>query len=231
MLYDHLRGRRILVFAGHTNKFEEKQDTLVGDPGTVGLTCGGWSHYTTEAEVNLDIALDLARELRVHSREPGECTDKGCTVFIGHGSWQRRAKLAAVLNPDAVIDIHCNAYVDDQVRGYECWYGGDDLSKDLAERIVAAVGQGTLVPSRGVKDMYAEDNPRKRLFEEIFTRPCVLFEAGFLTNAEDCKLLTHDGAQSIIALKVGIGINSFFGRISETSEPGTGGGADSPDDD
>jgi len=221
MIFDHLRGRRILVLAGHTNK----------DTGTTELATGGWSHYDSESGVNLDLAMLLAHDLRVHSREPGEETDKGCQVWVGHGSWERRAKLAQVYKPDAVIEIHNNAYVDDTVRGHEVWHGGDDLSKDLAECIVDCVSQGSLIPSRGVHDMYAEDNPNRRLFEEVPTRPLVLVECGFLTNQEDCELLTNDGVQAIIALKIGLGIDAFFMPTSERSEPGRGGGADSPDDD
>jgi len=212
MLFDHLRGRRILVFAGHVNK----------DSGTTALVKDGSTYYSTEAEVNLDIALSLAHDLKQHSNHE-------CQVFIGHGSWRRRSQLAKLINPDAILDIHCNSVVDDTVRGAEVWHAGDSDSADLAECIIDSLTHNNPIPSRGIHSVYMEDNPRRALWDKIPERPCVLVECGFLSNREDCELLTHQPFQDIVALKIGLGLQEYFGCTSPSGDCGIGGG-DADDD-
>jgi len=216
MIFEHLRGRRILVFAGHTNK----------DSGTILIAKEGSTYYSWEAEVNLDIALSLAHDLKIHSNNE-------CQVFIGHGSWRRRGQLAKLINPDAIVSIHCNSVIDDTVRGGEVWYSGDNLSKELATAIMDSLAHNSPIPSRGARDMMAETNPRRKLFDTVPERPCVLVDCGFLSNREDCELLTHQPFQDIVALKIGLGLEAFFEPTLPTSEGGATGGptADSPDND
>jgi len=213
MLYPHLQGRRILLFAGHTNK----------DMGTTQLAKEGETRYTAEAEINLDIVLSAARDLEQHSNHL-------CQVFVGHGSWRRRSRLAYLYKPDVVIDVHCNAFTDPDVRGFEVWCADDQPSKHLAEHLVEFLGNGNPIPSRGVHDIFVEANPRRALWEKIPERPCVLIECGFLTNKEDAELLTHMPFQDIIALKIGLGLDAFFCRGENCEGCGIGGGCDAEND-
>ena len=215
MIFDHLQGRRILVFAGHVNK----------DSGTTAITHEGSTYYSWEAEVNLDIALSLAHDLRQHSNH-------ACQAFVGHGSWRRRSQLAKLIKPDAIVSVHCNSVVDDTVRGAEVWYCADDSSKDLAEAVIDSLAHNNPIPSRGARDIVAENNPRRKLWDTIPERPCVLVECGFLSNKKDCELLTHQPFQDIVALKIGLGLEAYFTPTSPSGDCGIGSGtSDSPDDD
>ena len=207
MILDHLKGSRILVFAGHVNK----------DSGATAFAKDGETRYSTEAEVNLDIALSLVHDLRQHSNHE-------CQAFLGHGSWKRRSRLAYLYKPDVILDIHCNAFDDPEVRGYEVWHAGDQPSESLAGHIINSLAMGNPIPSRGTKNVYDENNPRCALWEKIPERPCVLVECGFLTNAIDAALLTSMPFQDLTAIKIALGLNQYFTPTPSAEDSGAGGG-------
>ena len=222
MLWENLTGKRLLIMPGHVNKLVWAKDGAhCYDLGAIRLTQHGDLHYTTEAEINLDICMYLLRLLAQHSK---------AIVYLGHGTWKRKLVMADFIQPDLVIEIHCNAFDDFTVRGYEAWTDADEDSVDAAAEILSSMGQGSTIPAHGKPNGHhwinKEKNPRRKLFSAIKQRPLALVECGFLTNPDDCALLVTPGYQQLVAMKIACGIEAFFAPNSGSDVAGAGGNSE-----
>jgi len=198
MKYPHLEGKRILILSGHTHV----------STGTTGFYHPSKRLYTSEAILNLDIAYQAMRILELD----------GVRCELGHGNFTRRATLAERFDPDAIISFHAQANAQTATRGFEIWYpGDDDLSPVLALRIAEHMGLTGIVPRvPAVKNMEVDDNAgtwkddHDGLFETCRVRPCVIVEAGFVSNEEDWKVLRNTEGQRMVAAAAIRGLNAFF---------------------
>jgi hypothetical protein len=138
------------------------------------------------------------------------------------GSFTHKATRAKMVKPDAFIEVHCNAYTDEDVRGYEIWTDGDAKSVALAQEIAKRMMSYTPIPPRTpiLKDMESEDNTgswkdqHDALFEHLPEAerdyPLVLLEVGFLSNPQDAEWLTNLAHHQKIAAAITHGLESFF---------------------
>ena len=142
------------------------------DPGTIGL------RGTKEKDVNLDIALRLAKLLN----EQGVKTilSRGQDFFVELDS---RESQAARSGADVFVSLHTNSSSDQSVSGVETFHNGvRSVSCKLAETIQSVLAQNLGVPDRGVKTAnfaVLRGNPL----------PAVLVEVGFLSNPDNESLL------------------------------------------
>ena len=101
----------------------------------------------------------------------------------------------------------------------------DPLSQAVAEELDHHLSEGNPIPSRGVRNIYLEDNHRRALWEHVSERPCVLLECGFVTNEKDCVILASQPGQDVIALKLALGLDAFFAPTPDYDDNGVGGGS------
>ena len=197
-------NKRIIVDAGH------------------GLPDQGTSSQSgvTEQKINLAISLKLQRLLEqsgatvilTRSDENGiykldaksirekKISDTNNRVEIGNNS-----------NADIYVSIHLNYYQDGKYSGWQTFYqGSSEQSKILATIIQSELNNNfNKVNKRTpmqIKGVYIMDKVKI---------PTVIVECGFLSNAEEEKLLQQDSYQNDLAWGIYTGIQQFFYQFCE----------------
>lgn len=152
------------------------------DGGVVGVS------GSKESELNLKIALELGETL----------TAKGVKVVytrtedvaLGDTKREDMAKRAGIIKearPDCVISIHLNSYPDKTRRGVQVFYDdterGQSFASFMQERLNASINykyskRTDLAPQAG--DFY---------ITKCYAVPSLIIECGFISNAEDERLL------------------------------------------
>lgn len=100
-----------------------------------------------------------------------------------------RVKMAE--NSDLLVSIHCNAHTDPKARGIEVfYYPGSVPGLMAAQKVLIYAGEtieaiaGYRIPNRGAKA-----NREFYLLNRTVC-PAILIECGFISNPDECKLLT-----------------------------------------
>ncbi|NLL43653.1 MAG: N-acetylmuramoyl-L-alanine amidase [Firmicutes bacterium] len=190
---EHLQGRVIVLDPGHGG----------GDPGTVGVGS------TTEAENVLAIAWELKGLLEKYGAEvimtrQNDTSPSAGTQFSGQRNGQLAARVAAGNRSRAeiFISLHNDWHDDGQIRGTSVhYYKGADLA--LAEALQRGLVGQTKARDLGVKrsNFYVLRNTNM---------PAALVEIGFLSNAEEARLLARPSYRREVALGLLAGINAYF---------------------
>ena len=171
------------------------------DPGSIGLDTG-----VREDELNLQVARFVAQKL-------GE---KGYYVFMTRmGSYavadtknedmRLRKEFMKLDIFDAVISIHMNSYPDDRsVDGTRLFYykegtKGQTLATIILDEICKATGQRNRGTNSG--DLMVVREP---------VAPSALVECGFISNANEERLLANPNYQEKLAQAVADGVEKFF---------------------
>ena len=169
------------------------------DPGSIGLDTG-----VHEDELNLQVARFVAQKL-------GE---KGYYVFMTRmGSYavaetknedmRLRKEFMKLDIFDAAISIHMNSYPDDRsVDGTRLFYykegtKGQTLATIILDEICKATGQRNRGTNSG--DLMVEP-----------VAPSALVECGFISNANEERLLANPNYQEKLAQAVADGVEKFF---------------------
>ena len=169
------------------------------DPGSIGLDTG-----VHEDELNLQVARFVAQKL-------GE---KGYYVFMTRmGSYavadtknedmRLRKEFMKLDIFDAAISIHMNSYPDDRsVDGTRLFYykegtKGQTLATVILDEICKATGQRNRGTNSG--DLMVEP-----------VAPSALVECGFISNANEERLLANPNYQEKLAQAVADGVEKFF---------------------
>ena len=171
------------------------------DPGSIGLDTG-----VHEDELNLQVARFVAQKL-------GE---KGYYVFMTRmGSYavadtknedmRLRKEFMKLDIFDAAISIHMNSYPDDRsVDGTRLFYykegtKGQTLATIILDEICKATGQRNRGTNSG--DLMVVREP---------VAPSALVECGFISNANEERLLANSNYQEKLAQAVADGVEKFF---------------------
>lgn len=170
----------VVIDAGHGGE----------DGGASGL--GG----ITEKELNLEIASLLADMLRANGVDVVMTRTEDILLYDPNSDYHGRKKvldLAARLKiaketPNSIfVSIHMNAFPQTQYSGLQVYYSKNDASsKKIAD----------LIQSNAKKYLQSSNNRKTKsatssifLLDRLET-PAVLIECGFLSNDEECKLLS-----------------------------------------
>ena len=82
----------------------------------------------------------------------------------------------------------------------ECYYfSGSDSGKQCAEKILETISNSGNIDTRNVKESDFYVLKRTKI-------PAVLVELGYLSNAEECRLLAEDEYQKILAQELVEGV-------------------------
>lgn len=184
------------------------------DPGATGKL------KKTENEINLAIALKLRKLIEqnggivILTREDrgGLYTEKTPTVREKKNEDLRNRKLLVNKSePDIFISIHLNSFPEKQYYGAQTFYKkGCTKSENLANIV-----QESLRNSLD-KENKRQPQPRDTLYliREV-EKPSVLIECGFLSNANEEKLLNKSKYQEQIAWGIYTGIVNYFNETKD----------------
>ncbi|HOW28359.1 MAG TPA: N-acetylmuramoyl-L-alanine amidase [Elusimicrobiota bacterium] len=126
--------------------------TIVVDAGHGGKDAGAIGpHGTLEKDINLQLALTLAKILKREKRFKVVLTRDDDT-FI---SLQERANISNNAKADLFVSIHCNAALNRRTHGFEAYY----LSEDATDPSAAAVArrENAVVELEGIQGKVREE--------------------------------------------------------------------------
>ena len=175
------------------------------DGGVLGITTG-----VKESELNLDIARKLKTKFdksgakTVMTRK----TEAGLYGIYSKGfkrrDMQKRKQITLNAKADVFVSIHLNYYSSPLRRGAQVFYKIDDeKSKSLADIVQAELNGG--------KEYERDYTALAGDYYVLNEADCaaILCECGFLSNAEDEKLLLTDEYRAEIAEKIFNGIEKY----------------------
>lgn len=186
--------------------------TVVVDAGHGGTDPGsiGYKTKVHEADLNLKLSKMLAEKLKsaginvVMTR-----TDKNAMLEGSGKKWkqedmQLRKQLIKEIRPNMVISLHQNSYTNHSFRGAQVFYDKtSDISKEIADFIQTEF-KNTL--DKSIK----ATSPGNYFMLKCTYAPSVIVECGFLSNAEDEKLLLNEDYQNKIVNCIYKGIINFL---------------------
>ncbi len=187
------------------------------DPGATHANLNGLD----EKDITLDIALRLTELLREKGYPvmmtrpsddvPGNAPDslkpdnRGLIVLDPY----ERCDIANAENASLFISVHCNSLPSSSsVRGMQLYYteahtpDNADYADVMADSLEEAFGDRPKITANPENDSYVVN----RLVEA----PSVLVETGFITNAEDAKLMLSEEWKQQMAQALADGICAFL---------------------
>lgn len=187
--------------------------TVVIDPGHGGIDGGvvGAGGYK-ESEFNLAMSKELAQFLTdagfrvVLTREDENGLYDEDDVNKKCADMEKRKDIIVKTNPDFVISIHANKFPGDSRRGAQAFFDGmSNDGKELAENIQS--GLNALNSKYVGKEFPALKGDYFML--KCTRKPSVIVECGFLSNAEDEKLLSDAEYRRQLAFAIYSGIVGY----------------------
>ncbi|MEB3224048.1 MAG: N-acetylmuramoyl-L-alanine amidase [Candidatus Sericytochromatia bacterium] len=170
------------------------------DPGHGGTDSGTTGRGgTREKDVTLAIATRVARTMEANGLSVQMTRMRDLEILL-----RPRVEMANRNDSDVYVSIHANSFGEQRgVKGIETYYFSDEsypLARAVHRSLVQALGQ----PDRGVR--------RNNFYVVHHTRmPAALVEIGYLSNAEEEKLLTDPVYQERAAQAIYEGVKQFMG--------------------
>ncbi len=165
---------------------------------------------TEEKTLNLLLAGELAHLLRLCGYEVQLTRDSDTALDVVDGASIRenkvrdmKARLALYEQAELVVSVHQNMFGSASCQGSQVFYAaGNPLSKRLGslireELVTRLQPDNERELKAGSKDIYL-------LFKT--TRPTVLVEGGFLSNAEDLRRLKSDEERRRLGFAIACGV-------------------------
>ena len=180
------------------------------DAGHGGIDSGAFYKNVREADVNLEITKKVMNVLK----------KEGAIVYLTRygdydlavtNAWNRkrsdlsrRANIINRSNCDLYLSIHLNAEDSGTLYGAEVYY--DTIYPDNTK--IAKIFRYAFKKKLNTNRDYKE-NSTKYLQRRV-SRPGVLLEVGFLSNASERALLTNDTYQNRLANVIAAAVNRYF---------------------
>ncbi len=180
------------------------------DPGHGGTDSGAYYKNVKESDINLIIAKKVMALLK----------EEGAIVYLTRygdydlavtNAWNRKrsdlSRRANIINKsecDLYLSIHLNAEDSGTLYGAEVYY--DSINPE--NKTIAEIFQNEFKKSLNTNRDYKENNTK--YLQRRVSRPGVLLEVGFLSNASERALLTNDTYQNKLANVIREGIHKYF---------------------
>lgn len=198
-------GMRIVLDAGHGGV----------DGGVVGKKTG-----VKESDLNLEIVyilkdelVDMGFDVTLTRKTEAGLYDTATQGFKKR-DMQRRKEIIDECNPALVISIHQNFYSAQKYRGGQVFYRAEHAQGELLGKAI----------QDGLNALYEKENakPRSAMRGDYFmlnctSAPSVIVECGFLSNAEDEKLLCDRAWKGELAHAIAAGVTAYFAQESAPS--------------
>lgn len=199
----------------------EKTVTVILDPGHGGEDGGAvGAGDVYEKDLNLAIAKEVESYLKMNGISVICTRNEDILLYDRNVDYKGRKKmldLAARLKisreteNSVFVSIHMNAFPQTQYSGLQVYYSpNDDTSADLAA-LIQNDTKSLLQPTNTRKIKSASSNIY--LLDRI-TTPAVLVECGFLSNAEECALLSDAEYRQKLSLILANAIAQFVENAS-----------------
>ena len=181
-----------------------RKTVIVIDPGHGGTDSGA---IGTNGIQEKDIVFKIAREMvrlnkSLFGNSDGMYLTRDADTLVSLGD---RTKLAAKLNADLFISLHCNHSGNPSAKGVEFYVpkNGEHLRESihLAYKLQTGMRQNIGLWGRGVK--FADFQV---LRETVDYCPTVLVELGFLSHLDEAQYLTEDENEVALALSLVSGL-------------------------
>ena len=194
---DQNKSKTVIIDAGHGGE----------DPGAVGI------NGSVEKDLNLDIARILKDALLVCGYSVVMTRDEDILLYNEGASGTKKAQDLknrleyTRLYPDALlVSIHMNKFSLESCHGLQIYYSGNaPESRALAESIRISVNE-RLMPDNTRRSKEATSSIYLMHRSQI---PSVLVECGFLSNADEEKLLSDKDYRKRLAFAICNGIVSY----------------------
>ena len=173
------------------------QGTVTIDPGHGGIDPGCGEEGALEKDIVLPISMALKELLE----------QAGVTVVMTRQtdetlSLDKRAEIANAAGSDLFVSVHCNAF-EGAARGMDCYYHKSEQAKALAQLILDKAAE------LGIKARSVQKNNYQVLWDTDMT--AVLVETGFLTDPEECALLSSPDYRRQIAKAIAAAVLETLG--------------------
>ena len=199
-VFSHSDRPTVIIDAGHGGE----------DGGAVGID------GSAEKNINLEIALTLEEILSscgidtVLTRSEDILLYDKNSDYEGHKKQQdlETRKIIAEQYEDAVfVSIHMNSFSDGRYRGLQVYYSpNNDLSAHLADNI-QKITRENLMTYNNRKIKKADSSIF--LLDEL-SCPAILIECGFLSNSEDCALLSSSEYRNKLSFCIATAVLEFI---------------------
>lgn len=176
------------------------------DPGVIGVNSG-----KKESDLNLYLSKSLYQcfyadgVTAVMTRTADNGLYGSLTQGFKNRDLKRRVEIAKEVNADIFISVHMNKYSDKKRRGAQVFYrAGSSDGKALAKSIqdqLNGLSESTRECSPLAGDYYVLNNS---------DCPAVIVECGFLSNAEDEKLLLSEEYRQKVAHSIFYGVVNYL---------------------
>lgn len=195
-------GMKIVLDAGHGGI----------DGGITGVNTG-----VKESDLNLQITFLLKSRLEEDGFEVAltRKTEAGLYGTAGKGfkrrDMEKRKEIIEKENPDLVVSIHQNLFPTRKTRGAQVFYNAqNEKGKLLAQGLQNQLNG--LYAKQGVKNRSIM--PGNYFMLTCTQTPSVIIECGFLSNAEDEKLLISNSWQNQLAQTIATGVIEYFSALT-----------------
>lgn len=194
-----------------------KEYTIVIDAGHGGSDNGviGKESGISESEINLLVAFNLKSKLEERGVNV-VLTREGKSVLNGESGtkkddFEKRKSIINGANPDAVISIHQNKFPDSSRRGAQVFFNAQSQEgQSLAKAVQASLNE---LNEKNVNKEYQALKGDYYILA-CSNYPSCIVECGFLSNAEDEKLLLDATYRDELCKKM---IKGIFAFLSERS--------------
>ncbi len=190
---------------------------IIIDPGHGGIDSGAVNQYgENEAPINLEISKYLMNFLDSTGFEV-EMTRYGSIGLYNEGAnttirekknedLDNRVKIINASEADLIVSVHLNAFTQSQYYGAQSFYKSNCGESKTAAEII----QQNL---RNILDKNNERVPQAKKDVRVLDEsklPIVLVECGFVSNAEEGRLLSTPDYQEKVAWAIYAGIIEYF---------------------
>ncbi len=203
------------VLFSQNNKIDEKQITIVIDPGHGGRDPGKVGvNNALEKDINLSVALKLKNLLEQNDIQVIMTREDDVGLYSESDSNKKNADLKARVdmihssNADMAISLHQNSFTEEYVKGAQVFYYSESKQgKKLAEILQAQI-----------VDTMQDGNHRKAKSNNnyfMLTKtncPLVIVECGYLSNIKESELLINEDYQEKMAWGIHLGILQFINK-------------------
>lgn len=204
------------VVSFHAGLFEKKGTIVIDaghggeDGGTVGV------NGVMEKDINLSIALELARLLTQNNFEVILTRDADCSIGDQslptiaerkRSDTKKRLQIVQEAGECTLISIHQNHFTESKYHGAQMFYSGNcEESALLAESIRQSVTR-SLQPENQRENKQAESSIYLLYHAQV---PAVLVECGFLSNPQEAESLANEEYQKDMAAVIYNGLVNYL---------------------
>ncbi len=205
-----------------TTASSQKGLVLVIDAGHGGVDGGvtGKNTKVKESDLNLAIAKKLEKLAEssnfktVMTRKTADGLYKMATNGFKTRDMQKRKEIIGSSGANYVISIHQNRYHDEKRRGVQVFYSdnGNENTKKFALCMQNYLNKQINIPTVNRSYVAQEGD---FFIVKCSNIPTIIIECGFLSNAEDEKLLVTEEYQNHLANVILSGLIQFVNEIGE----------------